>query len=327
MLAIPKLKFSFSIGVTSLIRISPFLSIVTCNCLPAFSLIIEITSEALFVWVSPIFTILSPDLSPALTAAPPPDTILISFVAFPVCSSTLKAIPIFPILFTTLSSVTDFNSPSCKYSMVTLSPYATSWFVRSASMLVLFPFIACIVSPTLTPAWSRTEFSAKPVILVVAVLYENAILKNITTARTAFIKTPATKISIFLYQLIFANECSLWELPSSPSIAQYPPSGIHLNEYIVSPNFFWNIFGPKPIANSFTWTLNSFETKKCPNSCTVATAHIINNNLTIVIKNDNKYTTSILYINIYTFKIIYTKGATNIMLSHLSKIPPWPGII
>ena len=54
---------------------------------------------------------------------------------------------------------------------------------------------------------------------------------------------------------------------SSPSSITYPPRGIALNAYKVSPFRFPNIFLPNPIENSFTLTLKNFATIKCPPSC------------------------------------------------------------
>ena len=44
-------------------------------------------------------------------------------------------------------------------------------------------------------------------------------------------------------------------------------NGICLIAYLVSFPCFFHIVGPKPIANSFTFTLHNFATIKCPASC------------------------------------------------------------
>ena len=107
---------------------------------------------------------------------------------------------------------------------------------------------------------------------------------------------------------------------SSPSMFTKPPIGISFSSYEVSLPCFFQIVGPKPIANCLIFTLNSFATRKCPNSC-------------IKIKNPNK--NAILIIPTIKvsplFYIIvskkYANGAINRILSILSNIPPCPGII
>ena len=54
---------------------------------------------------------------------------------------------------------------------------------------------------------------------------------------------------------------------SSPSIAQKPPIGKSLNEYMVSPFLNLRILGPIPRANSLTLTPDAFAVIKCPSSC------------------------------------------------------------
>ena len=44
-------------------------------------------------------------------------------------------------------------------------------------------------------------------------------------------------------------------------------NGIRRIAYLVSFPCFFHIVGPNPIANSFTFTLHSFATIKCPASC------------------------------------------------------------
>ena len=78
---------------------------------------------------------------------------------------------------------------------------------------------------------------------------------------------PAITIAIFLGILALEKEPSFSDASSSPSILTNPPSGINLSAYLVSFPRFFNIVGPNPIANSFTFTLHNFATVKCPNSC------------------------------------------------------------
>ena len=88
---------------------------------------------------------------------------------------------------------------------------------------------------------------------------------------------------------------------------------------------FFQIVGPNPIANSFTFILHAFATKKCPLSC----INIKNPNRNIIfialIKNETNlcllfYENWIYLYNKFNKK--YANGAMNIMLSILSKIPP-----
>ena len=67
--------------------------------------------------------------------------------------------------------------------------------------------------------------------------------------------------------LVLLKEPSFSERSSSPSILTNPPKGINLSAYFVSFPCFFHIVGPKPIANSFTFTLHNFATIKCPPSC------------------------------------------------------------
>lgn len=89
-----------------------------------------------------------------------------------------------------------------------------------------------------------------------------------------------------------------------------------LKEYFVSFPCFFNIVGPNPTENSFTFTLHSFATIKCPNSCIIIRNPNNIINLIADIINVIKITS---YININN---IYAKGAKNIKLSILSSIPP-----
>lgn len=67
--------------------------------------------------------------------------------------------------------------------------------------------------------------------------------------------------------LALLKEPSFSDLSSSPSILTNPPSGINLIAYLVTLPCFFQMVGPNPIANSFTFTLHNFATRKCPPSC------------------------------------------------------------
>ena len=99
---------------------------------------------------------------------------------------------------------------------------------------------------------------------------------------------PAATIAILFGILASEKDPSVFFLSSSPSILQYPPSGIIRIEYLVSFPCLFQIVGPNPIENSFTFTLHAFATSKCPASC-------------IVIKNPNKNIIFIADINIVKF--------------------------
>lgn len=83
------------------------------------------------------------------------------------------------------------------------------------------------------------------------------------------------------------------------------------------------LIGPKPIANSFTFTLHNLATMKWPPSC----INIRKPNKNIIFIAVNKKSINILSFSYY--KILsnkYANGAINITLSNLSSIPPCPGI-
>ena len=78
---------------------------------------------------------------------------------------------------------------------------------------------------------------------------------------------PAITIAILFKTLASLKEPSSVDFSSSPSILTNPPNGINLKAYLVTFPFLLNIVGPNPIANSLTFTLQIFATKKCPLSC------------------------------------------------------------
>lgn len=95
---------------------------------------------------------------------------------------------------------------------------------------------------------------------------------------------PAATIAILFGILAFEKDPDSSDLSSSPSILQNPPNGIARMAYFVSFPWFFHITGPNPIANSFTFTLHSFATSKCPDSC----ISIRNPNKNIILSADIK---------------------------------------
>ena len=79
-----------------------------------------------------------------------------------------------------------------------------------------------------------------------------------------FTIAPADTIAILFGILALQKAPSSLERASSPSRFTKPPKGINLNAYLVSFPCLLKIVGPNPIANSFTFTLQSFATRKCP---------------------------------------------------------------
>ena len=122
-------------------------------------------------------------------------------------------------------------------------------FVLYDAKYNLFPKLSA--SKTLFPT---TAFVRFPLIVIASIKYT-------IIAKIIFTNAPAATIAILLGMLAFVNEPSF---SASPSMFTNPPSGINLSSYFVSFPCFFHITGPKPIANSFTLTLQSFAIRKWP---------------------------------------------------------------
>ena len=95
----------------------------------------------------------------------------------------------------------------------------------------------------------------------------DANIKYTIIANIIFTIPPAATIAILFGIDTLLNAPVSSERVSSPSILTKPPNGIKRKAYFVSFPCFENISGPNPIANWFTFTLQSLATRKWPPSC------------------------------------------------------------
>ena len=204
------------------------------------------------------------------------------------------------------------------------SPF--SFVITLSKSYLLFIFLL-FTSMILSPASSPATCAEYPSIVESISLDTNVPAVEVSpkykhTAKTIFTIAPANTIAILFGILALEKEPSFSDCSSSPSILTNPPSGINRIAYLVSFPCFFHIVGPKPIANSFTFTLHNFATVKCPNSC----INIKNPNKTIIFIAIIKKLIKCFLLNYNNVNNAYANGAKNIKLSILSNIPPCPGI-
>ena len=159
---------------------------------------------------------------------------------------------------------------------------------------VFSPLISMIVSPAMSPALSAGDPGTTESSELVTTPAMQSDMVTASTAIMTFIVTPASSMAIFCRFVLLEYEVGLSTASSSPSMAQYPPSGSSLREYWVSPFCFLNISGPIPTENSFIFTPHHLATVMWPHSCGITSTSSITRNRIAV------FTISYL---LYTFRI------------------------
>ena len=133
----------------------------------------------------------------------------------------------------------------------------------SVFVFIFSSLILSILSPAYIPACSAAKSGIVESTTVDTLFPIDAIIIKYTNIpKTIFTVAPAATIAILFGILALLKARSSSDLVSSPSSLTNPPNGINLNSYFVSFPCFVQIFGPNPIANSCTFTLNNFAIKK-----------------------------------------------------------------
>ena len=165
--------------------------------------------------------------------------------------------------------------PSLKNPTSTIPPRCSSKASKTSSQVsTSTPPTDWISSPSLKPARQAGSSSITvPTTRVVTVSTPRTPTSptRSTTAKRKFIAGPAITMNARAPLLFERNSLSspvTSPSGSSPDIFTYPPKGMALRRYSVSPLVNPTIFGPNPMENFSTLTPERFAARKCPISCT-----------------------------------------------------------
>ena len=134
-------------------------------------------------------------------------------------------------------------------------------------MDIPYPLISLITSPDRKPVQEENDVAGNDCTSVEEYASCCTTTTNINTKpRIIFITAPAITTIILFQTFALLNALGSGDSSSSPSIAQKPPIGKILSEYLVSPFPKEKIFGPIPSENSLTLIPLFLAVIKWPNS-------------------------------------------------------------